>query len=141
MCSNIQNYFASRCGKLLPSQVYKISLKEHHRMKSYLIWNISIIPPMAYVHPLRLLTSNLHSLRSETAFRIGKNGWNIKPFVNMMELGFYMASTCLATQIVSINLLNKRTLFAKLKKKHLHIQNKVIMLFWSCLFFVFLCVL
>ena len=35
----------------------------------------------------------------------------------MMELGLYMASTCFATQIVSINLLNKRTLlFAKLKK-------------------------
>ena len=33
----------------------------------------------------------------------------------MMKLGFYMASTCFATQIVSINLLNKRTLFAKLK--------------------------
>ena len=27
-----------------------------------------------------------------------------------------MASTCFATQIVTINLLNKRTLFAKLKK-------------------------
>ena len=34
----------------------------------------------------------------------------------MMELGFYMASTCFATQIASKNLLNKRTLFAKLKK-------------------------
>ena len=40
----------------------------------------------------------------------------------MMELGFYMASTCFATQFVSINLLNKRTLFAKLKKKRLHIN-------------------
>ena len=34
----------------------------------------------------------------------------------MMGLGFYMASTCFATQIASKNLLNKRTLFAKLKK-------------------------
>ena len=34
----------------------------------------------------------------------------------MMELSFYMAGTCFATQIVSINSLNKRTLFAKLKK-------------------------
>ena len=30
-----------------------------------------------------------------------------------------MASTCFATQIVSINLLNKRTLFAELKMKTL----------------------
>ena len=41
----------------------------------------------------------------------------------MMELGFYMASTCFATQIASKNLLNKRTLFAKLKKEHLHINS------------------
>ena len=34
----------------------------------------------------------------------------------MMKLGFYMATTCFATQIASKNLLNKRTLFAKLKK-------------------------
>ena len=38
-----------------------------------------------------------------------------------MELGFYIASTCFATQIASKNLLNKRTLFAKLKK---HLLNK-----------------
>ena len=49
----------------------------------------------------------------------GKIAWNIKSFVNMMELGFYMASICFATQIMSINPLNKRTLFAKLKKKTL----------------------
>ena len=51
-------------------------------MKSYIIWNISIIPPVEYVHPFGLLTSNLHNLRSETAFRIGKKAWNIKSFVN-----------------------------------------------------------
>ena len=34
----------------------------------------------------------------------------------MMKLGFYMASTCFATQIASKNLLNKRKPFAKLKK-------------------------
>ena len=43
----------------------------------------------------------------------------------MMELGFYMASTCLATQIASKNLLNKRTRFAKLKKKHLLKQKEL----------------
>ena len=85
-------------------------------MKSYVIWNISIIQPMEYVHPLRLLTSNLHSLRSETAFGIGKKAWNVQSFVNIKELGFYLASTCFSIQIVTIKLLNKRTLFAKLKK-------------------------
>ena len=116
LCDLIQNYFASRCGQLLPSKVYKILLKEHHRIKCYFIWNISILPRVEYVHPLGLLTSNLYSSRSETAFRIGKKAWNIQSLVNMMELGLYVASTCFATQIVSINLLNKRTLFAKLKK-------------------------
>ena len=62
-------------------------------MKIYITWNISIIPPVEYFHLLGLLT-----------------------FVDKMELGFYMASTCFATQIASKNLLNKRTLFAKLKK-------------------------
>ena len=94
-------------------------------MKSYIIWNISIIPPVEYFHPLGLLTSDLHNLRSETAFRIGKKAWNISSFVNMMELGFYMASTSFATQIVYKNLLNKRTLFAKLKKKHLPISQRL----------------
>ena len=32
---------------------------------------------MEYVHPLRLLTLNLHSLRSETTFGIGKKARNI----------------------------------------------------------------
>ena len=74
-------------------------------MKSYIIWNISIIPLVEYVHASGLLTSKRHSLRSETAFGIGKKAWNIQSFINMMELGFYMARTCFATQIVSINLL------------------------------------
>ena len=64
------------------------------------------LQPVEYVRPLGLLTSNLHSLRSETAFGIGKKAWNILSFVNMMELVFYMANTCFANQIVSINLLN-----------------------------------
>ena len=66
-------------------------------MKSDIRWNISIIPLVEYVHPSELLTAKRHSLRSETAFEIGKKS---------MELGFYMTSTCFATQIVSINLLN-----------------------------------
>ena len=41
-------------------------------MKSYIIWNISIIPQVEYFNPLGLLTSNLHNLRSETAFEIGE---------------------------------------------------------------------
>ena len=78
---------------------------------------------MEYVHPLGLLTSSLHSLRSETAFGIGKKAWNIISFVNMMELGLYMASTCFAIQIISINLLNKRTLFCQVEKKTLTYTN------------------
>ena len=38
----------------------------------YIIWNISLIPPVEYVHPLGLLTSNPHSLQLETAFGIGE---------------------------------------------------------------------
>ena len=75
-------------------------------MTSYIIWNISIIQPVEHVRPLGLLTSYLHNLRSETAFGIGKKAWNIQSFINMMELALYLASTCFATQIVSINLMN-----------------------------------
>ena len=39
-------------GNYLRHKCTKISLKEHHRMKSYIIWNTSIIPPVEYVHPL-----------------------------------------------------------------------------------------
>ena len=87
---------------------------------------MSIIPLVEYVHPLGLLTSNLHSLRSDTAFRIGKKAWNIKSFVNMMELAFYMAmaSICFATQIVSINSLNKRTLFCQVERNHSLKRNR-----------------
>ena len=43
----------------------------------------------------------------------------------MMELGFYVASTCFATQIVPINLLNKRTLSAKLEKTLTYILTEI----------------
>ena len=83
-------------------------------MKSYVIWNISIIPPVEYVHPLGLLTSNLHSLKDQKLLlESEKKAWNTKSFVNMMKPRFYMAITCFATQSVSINLLKKRTLFTK----------------------------
>ena len=77
LCAPIQNYFASRCGQSLPSKVYKTSFKEHQRMKSYIIWNIPIIPLVEYVHPTGLLTSKRHSLRSETDLGSGKEAWNI----------------------------------------------------------------
>ena len=48
--------------------------------------------------------------RSETAFGIRGKAWNTKSFVHVMKPRFYMAITCFATQIVSINLLKKRTL-------------------------------
>ena len=44
----------------------------------------------------------------------------------MMELWFYMASTCFATQIVSINWLNKRALFCQVEK------NTYIYSLWNC---------
>ena len=77
---NVGNYFHHKYTKFHE--------KEHHRMTSYIIWNISIIPPVEYVDLLGLLTSNLHSLRSETTFGIGEKAWNTKSLVNMMEPRF-----------------------------------------------------
>ena len=77
------NSFNALSGITLPNEL--------HRIKSHIIWNISIISLVEYFHPYVLLTSNPHSLWPQTAFRLAKK--KMKSWIFRQWEGFLISWT------------------------------------------------